>query len=265
MANWQELEHKYFMRTFKRMPVTLVRGTGARVWDEGGKEYLDFVGGWAVNSLGHCHPAVVRSITEQAKTLLHTSNQFYTIPQIRLAELLVQNSCLDRVFLCNSGAEANEGAVKLARKYGKVYLKGAWEVITTLESFHGRTLAMVAATGQQKFQQPYIPLPNGFVNVEYNNVDAIERAITSQTCAIMLEAIQGEAGVNVPHKDYLKKVKSLCDRKGLLFILDEVQTGVGRTGTLFAYQQYFFYTAIHFYQIHYKLKCLHRILAIQRS
>ena len=228
MTNWQELEQKYFLRTFKRLPVTLVRGEGARVWDEEGKEYLDFVGGWAVNSLGHCHPVVVQTIAEQAKTLIHASNQFYTIPQIRLAELLVQNSCLDRVFFCNSGAEANEGAVKLARKYGKIHLNGAFEVITTLDSFHGRTLAMVAATGQQKFQQPYVPLPNGFINVEYDNVDAIEKAITSQTCAVMLEAIQGEAGVNIPHKDYLKKVKALCDRKGLLFILDEVQTGVGQ-------------------------------------
>jgi len=233
------MEQKYYLRTFTRVPITLLRGEGAKVWDVEGKEYLDFVGGWAVNSLGHCHPVIVRSINDQAATLLHTSNQFYTIPQLRLAELLVKNSCLDRVFFCNSGAEANEGAVKLARKYGKVHLDGAFEVITTLESFHGRTLAMVAATGQQKFQQPYVPLPNGFINVEYNNIEAIEKAITNQTCAIMLEAIQGEAGVNVPQKDYLKRVKDLCERKGILFILDEVQTGIGRLGSLFAYQQYY--------------------------
>jgi predicted acetylornithine/succinylornithine family transaminase len=238
MTDWQELEKKYYMRIINRLPLTLVRGEGARVWDEDGKEYLDFTGGWAVNSLGHCHPVVVLTLVEQAKTLIHTSNQFYTIPQLRLAELLVQNSCFNRVFFCNSGAEANEGAVKLARKYGKIHLDGAFEVITTLNSFHGRTLTMVAATGQEKFQRPYTPLPNGFINVEYDNIEAIEKATTGQTCAVMLEAIQGEAGVNIPHKDYLKKVKALCDRKGLLLILDEVQTGVGRIGTLFAYQQY---------------------------
>ena len=238
MDNWQELEHKYFLRFVKRLPVTLVRGQGVKVWDNEGKEYLDFVGGWAVNSLGHCHPVVVQALERQASTLIHASNQFYTIPQVQLAELLVQNSCLDKVFLCNSGAEANEGAVKLARKYGGLHLKGAFEVITTLNSFHGRTLAMVAATGQQKFQRPYIPLPSGFVNVEYDDIEAIKRATGNQTCAVMIEAIQGEGGVNVPSEDYLQKVRAWCDQKGLLFILDEVQTGIGRTGTLFAYEQF---------------------------
>ena len=147
MTNWPELEKKYFMNLFSRTPVTLVRGEGARVWDENGREYLDFVAGWAVNSLGHCHPAVVEAITGQARTLIQTSNQFYTIPQLQLAELLVQSSCLDKVFFCNSGAEANEGAVKLARRYGVRYLNGAYEVITALNSFHGRTLAMTSATG----------------------------------------------------------------------------------------------------------------------
>jgi acetylornithine/N-succinyldiaminopimelate aminotransferase len=238
MTNWQEIEQKYFLNTVKRLPVTLVRGEGARVWDDQGKEYLDFVGGWAVNSLGHCPPIVVKAVIEQASTLIQASNQFYTIPQLQLAQLLVQNSCFQKAFFCNSGAEANDGAVKLARKYGKLHLGGAYEVITTLNSFHGRTLAMVAATGQQKFQQPYTPLPNGFVNVEYDNPEAIEAATTSHTCAVMLEAIQGEGGVNVPQEDYLQKVRAWCDQKGILFILDEIQTGVGRTGTLFAYQQY---------------------------
>jgi len=238
MDNWQELEHKYFLRFVKRLPVTLVRGQGSKVWDNEGKEYLDFVGGWAVNSLGHCHPVVVQALERQASTLIHASNQFYTIPQVQLAELLVQNSCLDKVFLCNSGAEANEGAVKLARKYGGLHLKGAFEVITTLNSFHGRTLAMVAATGQQKFQRPYIPLPSGFVNVKYDDIEAIKRATGNQTCAVMIEAIQGEGGVNVPSEDYLQEVRAWCDQKGLLFILDEVQTGIGRTGTLFAYEQF---------------------------
>jgi len=238
MSKWQELEKKYFMNTVERIPVTLVRGEGARVWDEGGREYLDFVAGWAVNSLGHCHPVVAEAVTEQAHTLIQTSNQFYTIPQLHLAELLVQNSCLDKVFLSNSGVEANEGAVKLARRYGKLNLNGAYEVITATGSFHGRTLAMVAASGQAKFQQPYLPLPAGFINVEYNNIEAIKAATTNQTCAVMLEPVQGEGGVNLPDDDYLRAVRAWCDQKGILLILDEIQTGIGRMGTLFAYEQY---------------------------
>ena len=238
MSLWQELEHQYFMQTFERVPLTIVRGQGARVWDEDGREYLDFVGGWAVNSLGHCHPVVAEAVTEQAHLLIQTSNQFYTIPQVRLAELLVQNSCLDKVFFCNSGAEANEGAVKLARRYGQLNLSGAYEVITTSGSFHGRTLAMLAATGQAKFQQPYPPLPTGFVNVEYNNIEAIKSATTEQTCAVMVEPMQGEGGVNLPDDSYLTAIRAWCDQKGILLILDEIQTGIGRTGTLFAYEQY---------------------------
>lgn len=237
-SKWQELEQKLFLRTVKRVPITLVRGSGALVWDEEGKEYLDFVGGWAVTSLGHCHPVTVEALEKQARTLIQASNQFYTIPQIQLAELLVQNSCLNRVFFCNSGAEANEGAVKLARRYGKLKLNGAYEVITTYNSFHGRTLAMTAATGQKKFQEPYVPLPDGFVNVEYNDVEAIRRATSEKTCAVILEPIQGEGGVNIPDDGYLKKVQNWCREKKILFILDEIQTGIGRTGTLFAYQQY---------------------------
>ena len=235
---WEELEQKLFLRTAYRVPVTLVRGQGAWVWDDQGRKYLDFVGGWAVNSLGHCHPVVVKAIEKQAKTLIQASNQFYTIPQIELAQLLIEHSCLDRVFFCNSGAEANEGAVKLARRYGKLRLNGAYEVITTYSSFHGRTLAMTAATGQAKFQEPYIPLPDGFVNVEYNDLEAIERATNHKTCAVILEPIQGEGGVNVAANDYLKKVQIWCREKKILFILDEIQTGIGRTGTLFAYEQY---------------------------
>jgi len=238
MADWIELEKKYFMRTFKRMPVVLVRGQGARVWDELGNEYLDFTAGWGVNSLGHCHPAMVGAVMEQVKVLVQTSNQFYTVPQLQLAELLVENSCLDRVFICNSGVEATEGAVKLARRYGKLHLNNAYQVITAFESFHGRTLAMTAATGQRKFQEPYEPTPDGFVNVEYNSIEAIQRATTPQTCAVMLEPVQGEGGVNVPDDDYLRKVREWCDRTGILLILDEVQTGVGRLGTLFGYQQF---------------------------
>jgi predicted acetylornithine/succinylornithine family transaminase len=236
--DWQKLADKLFLNTITRFPVTLVRGEGARIWDDQGKQYLDFVGGWAVDSLGHCHPALVNALEEQAKTLIQASNQFYTVPAIKLAQLLVENSCLDRVFFCNSGAEANEGAVKLARKYGKIHLKGAYEIITTYGSFHGRTLAMTAATGQRKFQDPYTPLPSGFVNVKYNDLEALRRATNERTCGIMLEPIQGEGGVNVPDDDYLKKVEDWCHQKGILFILDEIQTGIGRTGTLFAYEQY---------------------------
>ena len=238
MTNWHELERRYFMQTIKRLPLTIVRGQGAKVWDDNDREYLDFVGGWAVNSLGHCHPVLVQALTEQARTLIQSSNQFYTVPQIRLAELLVQNSCFDKVFFCNSGAEANEGAVKLARRFGKLHLDGAYEVITTLNSFHGRTLAMVAATGQKKFQEPYTPLPGGFVNVAYDRIEAIQEATTSQTCAVMLEPIQAEGGVNIPSDDYLREVRDWCDQKGILLILDEIQTGMGRIGTLFGYQQY---------------------------
>jgi acetylornithine/N-succinyldiaminopimelate aminotransferase len=238
MSKWQEMESKYFMHTVDRVPVTLVKGEGARVWDDEGHQYLDFVAGWAVNSLGHCHPAVSGALAEQARTLIQVSNQFYTIPQLQLAEILVQHSCLDKVFISNSGAEANEGAVKLARRYGKQHRNGAYEVISAIGSFHGRTLSMVAATGQAKHQQAYLPLCPGFVNVEYNNIDAIKSATNDNTCAVILEPLQGEGGVNIPDDDYLKKVREWCDEKGILLILDEVQTGVGRLGTLFAYEQY---------------------------
>ncbi len=238
MTDWTELERKYFMRTFERLPLTLVRGEEARVWDDTGREYLDFIGGWAVTCLGHCHPAVVEAVSAQVRTLIQVSNQFYTIPQLQLAELLVQSSCLDKVFLCNSGAEAAEGAVKLARRYGKLHLKGAYEVITATGSFHGRTLAMVAATGQAKFQEGYVPLPSGFVNVEYNNGAAIPAATTHPPCAVTPAPLPGEGGVNLPNDLYLADVRAWCDLKGILLILDEIQTGVGRTGTLFTYEQY---------------------------
>jgi acetylornithine/N-succinyldiaminopimelate aminotransferase len=237
-SNWQELEKKLFLQTIKRAPLTLVRGKGARAWDDQGREYLDFYSGWATNSLGHCPPVVVAALEKQARTLIHASNQFYTVPQLELAQLLVDHSCLDRVFFCNSGAEADEGAVKLARRYGKLRLNGAYEVITANNSFHGRTLAMTAATGQSRFQEPYSPLPVGFVNVEYNNVEAIKQATGEKTCAVLLEPIQGEGGVNVPDDDYLQKVQNWCKEKRILLILDEVQTGASRTGTLFAYEQF---------------------------
>ena len=238
MTSWQEIERKYYMQTVRRQPVTIVRGQGTRVWDENGKEYLDFTAGWAVNNLGHCHPAIVDAIRAQAATLMQTSNQFYTVPQLQLARVLVENSCMDRVFFCNSGAEANEGAVKLARKYGRLHRNGAYEVITALNSFHGRTLAMVAATGQPHYQENWKPLPQGFVNVEYNDLAAIRSATTDKTCAVLLEPLQGEGGVNVPAEGYLKAVRQWCDQQGLLLMFDEVQTGMGRLGTLFGYQSF---------------------------
>ena len=237
-CDWQELERRFFLKTFNRFPVVLVRGQGTQVWDDRRKQYLDLVGGWAANSLGHCHPVVVEALQQQAETLVHTSNQFYTIPQIELAQLLAENSCLDRVFFCNSGAKANEGAAKLARRYGKLRLNGAYEIITAHNSFHGRTLAMTAATGQPKFHEPYTPVPQGFINVEFNSVEAMKEATTANTCAVMLEPIQGESGVSVPDETYLQRVQDWCREKGILFILDEIQTGIGRTGTLFAYQQH---------------------------
>ncbi len=238
MSKWMEMEKKYYMPTFQRMPVVLVRGQGARVWDEAGREYLDFIGGLAVNSLGHCHPVVARALAEQGQTLTQTSNLLYSVPQVQLAQLLVENSCADKAFFVNSGTEANEGAVKLARRYGHLHLDGAFEVITTFGSFHGRSLAMTAATGQKRFQEPYAPMPSGFVNVEANSIEALKKATTKQTCAVMLEPIQAEGGVIVPPEGYLKQVRDWCDRSGILLILDEIQTGVGRLGSLFGYQLY---------------------------
>lgn len=238
MITSQEMVQKYLMNTTQWMPMILVKGEGAYVWDEEGKRYLDFVGGWAVCCLGHCHPVLVKAITEQAKTLTQASPNVCDPQKIKLAELLVKNSCLDKVFFQSTGAEANEGAVKLARRYGKLKLNGAFEVITALNSFHGRTLAMTAATGQPHYQENYKPLPAGFKNVPFNDVNAIKAATTSDTCAVMLEPVQGEGGVNIPDDDYLTQIRQWCDDKGILLILDEIQTGMGRCGTLFAYQQY---------------------------
>jgi predicted acetylornithine/succinylornithine family transaminase len=237
-SEWIAIEKKYYAQTVRRQPVVIVKGQGSRVWDADGKEYLDFVAGWAVDNLGHSHPAVTQAIIEQAGTLLQTSNQFYTVPQLMLAELLIENSCLDRVFFGNSGAEANEGALKLARRYGKLHRDGAYEVITAFNSFHGRTLTTVAATGQPHYQENFTPLPPGFVHVDYNDVEAVMNATTDQTAAILVEPVQGEGGVNIPDDDYLIRLREWCDKQGLLLMLDEVQTGMGRLGSLFGYQEY---------------------------
>lgn len=232
------LASKYLMNTYARLPLVLVRGEGTWVWDIEGKEYLDFVGGIAVDALGHCHPKVVGAIQEQARTLLHVSNLYYIAPQIDLAKLLCEHSFADKVFFCNSGAEANEAAIKLARKYGKERASDRFEIITMHGSFHGRTLATVTATVQPKYQAGFEPLVPGFKYVPYNDLEALGRAIDNRTCAVLLEPIQGEGGVNVPGDGYLPGVRRLCDEAGVLLVLDEIQTGMGRTGRLFAYQHW---------------------------
>lgn len=232
-------EKKYIMQTYDRFPLVITKGKGVMVRSLDGKEYLDFVSGIAVNSLGHCYPNVVFAVRNQVKKLIHTSNLYYTIPQIKLAKMLVDLSGLDKCFFCNSGAEANEAAIKLARRYAKENIgKDKYEIITMHNSFHGRTLAAVTATGQEKFHKGFEPLPAGFKYARFNEIEDLKKAITGNTCAVMLEPIQGEGGVNIPTEDYLKNVRKLCDENALLLILDEVQTGVGRTGRFFAYEHY---------------------------
>ncbi|MBN2179414.1 MAG: acetylornithine transaminase [Deltaproteobacteria bacterium] len=230
--------NEFIMNTYGRLPVILVRGDGVRVWDSDGREYIDFLAGIAVCSLGHSHARVVNAIKEQAEVLTHVSNIYHIEPQIRMARLLVENSFADKVFFCNSGAEANEAAIKLARKYAHERMKGnKYEIITMKNSFHGRTLTTVAATGQEKFHHGFEPLPKGFKYVPFDDIDALEGAISEKTCGIMLEPIQGEGGVRIPSTDYLARVRRLCDEKGILLLFDEVQTGMGRTGDLFAYEK----------------------------
>jgi predicted acetylornithine/succinylornithine family transaminase len=220
-----------------RAPICLVRGDGVRVWDTDGREYLDFGAGIAVTSLGHCHPRVTGAIQEAAATLLHVSNLYHSAPQIHLAKLLCEHSFAERVFFGNSGAEANEAAIKLARKYAKTrWSDDRYEIVATRDSFHGRTLATVTATGQEKYQHGFEPLVPGFKHVPYNDLKAMERAVDGRTAAILVECIQGEGGVNIPSDDYLPGLRKLCDATGALLILDEVQTGVGRTGRLWAYE-----------------------------
>jgi acetylornithine/N-succinyldiaminopimelate aminotransferase len=231
------LSEQYVANTYSRYPVLLVRGKGTRVWDLEGEEYLDFVSGLAVCNLGHCHPRVVKAIQDQAEKLIHVSNFYYIEPQIQLASLLCKHSFADKVFFCNSGAEANEGAFKLARKFAKEKIgKDRYEIITMERSFHGRTLATLTATGQEKFHKGYEPLMPGFKYVPFNDIGAVKNAIDPKTCAVMVEPIQGEGGVNCPSEGYLKALRDICDEKRLLLIFDEVQVGMGRTGKLFAYE-----------------------------
>ncbi len=237
MTTLRDREAALYMQAARRMPVTIVRGAGTRVWDDEGREYLDFVAGIATNTLGHADPELAEVIARQARTLVHASNLVYTLPQIELAELLVAHSCADRVYFVNSGAEANETAVKLARKWGKIHRGGAHAVICAENAFHGRTIATLAATGNPRYSDPFTPLPAGFVHVPYDDLDSLKAATGDETVAVMLEPLQGEGGINVPSPGYLRGVREWCDEQGLLLIFDEVQSGMGRTGTLWAYEQ----------------------------
>ncbi len=236
--NLRDEADKYLMQTYSRQPITILRGRGARVYDLEGREYIDFVGGIAVNILGHGHPDLVQTIQRQAVQLIHTSNLYYTEPQVKLAKMLVDHSFADRVFFCNSGAEANEAAIKLARRYGhERYGPDRFEVITMKNSFHGRTLATLTATGQEKVQKGFEPLMPGFAYAPFNDFGAIESMVNERTAAILLEPIQAEGGVHVADRDYLRNLRELCTQKDILLIFDEIQTGMGRTGTFFAHEQ----------------------------
>jgi len=239
METTASLADKYMFQTYSRFPITLVRGEGCRLWDEEGKEYLDFVGGIAVCALGHSSPLVTKALEEQSRRLVHVSNLYYTKPQMELAKLLVENSFADRVFFCNSGAEANEAAIKLVRRYSEEkFGPGRHVIISMTNSFHGRTMATLSATGQAKIQKGYDPLLTGFKFVPFNDLASMEEAVDDSVCAVMLEPIQGEGGVVCPHPDYLRGVEGICRSRELVLIFDEVQVGMGRTGTLFAYEHY---------------------------
>lgn len=230
---------RFMFQTYKRASLALVRGDGCRVWDEDGKEYLDFVGGIAVCALGHSSPVISTAICEQSKKLVHVSNLYYTQPQTELAQILVENSFADRVFFSNSGAEANEAAIKLARHYSRDHYGPNRHVILTMEnSFHGRTMATLSATGQEKIRKGFDPVLEGFRYVPFNNLHDLKAAVGGSVCAVMLEPIQGEGGIVVPDSDYLRGVRQICDADDILLIFDEIQVGMGRTGNLFAYQHF---------------------------
>lgn len=237
MTDWIDLERQYLFQNYGRQPIVLERGEGSRVWDADGKEYLDFVGGLAVTALGHAHPAVTQAVAEQAARLVHVSNLYYTTPMIELARLLAEHSPLDRVFFCNSGAEAVEAAIKLARRYGHDERGGAHGIIAMDDGFHGRSLGALAATGTARYREPFAPMPPGFTHVPWNDLDALHAATDDGTVAVLMEPVQGEGGVNEPAAGYLRGVRDWCDERGLLLILDEIQTGVGRTGALWAHER----------------------------
>ncbi|OIO68562.1 MAG: acetylornithine transaminase [Zetaproteobacteria bacterium CG_4_9_14_3_um_filter_49_83] len=237
--NWGDYinPHPAVMVVAKRPEITFVKGKGSWLWDNTGKAYLDFVQGWAVNCLGHSPDILLEAITRQASELIHAGPGFFNAPMLQLSDALVAHSCFDQVFFTNSGAEANEGAIKLARKWGSVHKQGAYEMITLQNGFHGRTLATMSASGKAEWESLYAPKVSGFVKVPQNDIDAMRAAINNNTVAIMLEPIQGESGVHPASHAYLQGVRELADEHGVLLIFDEVQTGMGRTGTLFAYEQ----------------------------
>lgn len=237
-AQIEALSARHLMPTYNRLPLALTKGEGARVWDTEGNEYLDFVAGIAVNSLGHGHPAVVKAIHDAAEHVLHTSNLFHIGPQAALAARLTELSGLERVFFGNSGTEAIEGAMKLARRYGRQNGGGRYKIVTALRSFHGRTLAALAATGQPQYHAGFEPLPAGFSYVPLNDMQALKDAIDDETIAVMLEPIQGESGVRACDVEYVREVRALCDERDILLIFDEIQTGIGRTGTMFAFEHF---------------------------
>jgi predicted acetylornithine/succinylornithine family transaminase len=238
MTDWIAEEKKYLFQNYGRQPIVIERGEGTRCWDTEGREYLDFVGGLAVNVLGHAHPVVAEAVAKQAATLIHTSNLYYTTPMIELAKILVEHSFADRCIFVNSGAEAIEAALKLARRWGKDTKDGAFEVISALDGFHGRTMGSLAATGTARYREPFEPMVPGHAHVPWNDLSAIKAATTEKTVAVLLEPIQGEGGVNMPGPGYLEGVREWCTANNILLIFDEIQTGNGRTGTLFAYEGY---------------------------
>ncbi len=233
-----KLDQKYIMPTYGGKTVAFSHGKGCKLWDIEGKEYIDFLSGIAVNALGHSHPKLVKAIQEQASNLIHTSNLYLIPNQIELASILVEKSFPGKCFFCNSGAEASEAAIKFARKYGHNNEKGRYEIITMSGSFHGRTYGALTATGQDKFHKGFEPLLPGIKYAEFNNIDSVKETVTDKTCAIMIEPIQGESGINPAKKEFLKQIRLLCDENDILLILDEVQCGMGRTGKLFAYEYY---------------------------
>jgi acetylornithine/N-succinyldiaminopimelate aminotransferase len=238
-SNWMDRADKVVMHTYGRQPLVLVKGAGCRVWDDQGREYLDCLAGLAVCNLGHAHPEIAKAATAQLTQLVHVSNIYYTTPMVELAEALVELSFAHRVFFANSGAEVNEGAIKLVRRYSRErFGEGRHRIICMENSFHGRTLGALSATGQSKFWQGFDPLLPGFTFVPFNDLEAVAKAVDETVCAVMLEPIQGEGGVCLPSPDYLPGLRQLCDDKGLLLVLDEIQTGLGRTGKLFAHENY---------------------------
>ena len=224
----------FIMPTYNKLPLVFTKGKGSLLWDVQNKQYLDFFPGWGVGNLGHCHPKVMQAVRDQVSKLIFIPNNYYHLPQAKLAKELIYWSFPGKVFFCNSGAEANEAAIKLARKFGR----GRYEIITFENAFHGRTLATLAATGQKKYQEGFEPIPEGFKNIKFNDLAALKQAITEKTVAVMLELVQGEGGVNIADKDFVVALRKICDQQNLLLIVDEVQTGIGRTGKFFAYQHY---------------------------